>query len=154
MDSTRPLTPKGRSDANNAGKNLVDAGFTPDFILCSPTLRTRETLAEVQKSFPAPVKIEYEQKIYHASDRDLLRLLAATSENVQNLLLVGHNPALHQLAIYLAKTGNEKLIDDLHLQFPPCTMAVISIAGEWKNIDKSSEIAGGELVFFATPEMA
>ena len=147
MDSSRPLTLKGRQDAQNAGQFLVNKGFVPDYVFCSPTIRTRETLAEVEKSFPSPVATEYVSKIYHSCDRDLLNLLATTPEHVGNLLLIGHNPAIHQLAIVLAKSGEQELIDRACLQFSPCTMAVLSLDGAWSNIKKTN----GKLLFLSIP---
>jgi len=144
VDANRPLTEAGKKDAENAGLFLSKNSIKLDFALCSPAARTRQTLEEIQKSFPTPIPTEYHPKIYHASDHDLLALLASTPENVQNLLLIGHNPALHQLAIALAKSGDEKLIHNLYMQFQPCSMAIFSLNNLWKNLAKF----GGELKIF------
>lgn len=149
-DFNRTLTQKGKRDAEIARKILADNNFAPDFVLCSPTIRTRETLAEVQKSFPANFPIEYEPKIYNSSERELLKIIAKTPENVHNLLVVGHNPSIHQLTVALAKSGDERLIDNIYLQFPPCSMVVISMECSWKNIENSC----GKLLFAHTPDMA
>jgi len=148
VDANRPLTEAGKKDAKNSGLFLSENAIKPDFALCSPAIRTRQTLEEIQKSFPAPIPTEYHPKIYHASDRDLLALLASTPENVQNLLLIGHNPALHQLAIALAKSGDEKLIHNLYMRFPPCTMAVFSLNNSWNELGKNLSKSGVELKIF------
>lgn len=149
-DFDRPLTDLGKHDAENAGNILAQIPLLPDYILCSPTRRTRETLAEVQKTFQSAPQVEYAEKIYHAYDRDLLSLIASCNEEVKNLLLIGHNPALHQLAFLLAQRGEQKLLDKLSVQFPPCTLVVLSFFGEWNGIDS----AEAELEILHFPEMA
>ena len=146
-DFSRTLTQKGKQDAEFIGKILADNNFTPDFVLCSPAIRTSETLAAVQKSFPSEFSIKYEPKIYNSSERELLKIIAKTPETVNNLLVVGHNPSIHQLAIMLAKS------DDC-LQFPPCSMAIISINCTWQNIGQNIENSCGKLLFSHTPDMA
>lgn len=147
-DISRTLSIEGLIEAENVGKILLEQNLTPDLVLCSTAVRTQETLAQVQKSFNKPLKIEYSQAIYNASEQELEKIISETAENANNLLIIGHNPALYQLATTLATTGDEKLIDSLNLQFPPCSLAVITVDEEWKNIAKTN----GELVFFTIPK--
>lgn len=147
-DHNRALTARGREEAAGMGELLASRGYEPDFVLCSTATRTRETLAQVQNSFPFPLFVTYNQKIYDASEADLLNQISAMADDISTLLIVGHNPGLYQLALELAKEGDKQIHNNLQMQFPTCALAVISFEGEWKNIAGSRS----KLVLFATPE--
>jgi len=93
--------------------------------------------------------MEYTEKLYLASDNELLNLISETPENVGSLMIVGHNPGLHQLCLKLAKEGDDKLLDTMMLKFPTCTFAAISLGDSaWNNVAR----ADGELKMFVMPE--
>ncbi len=146
-DANRKLSAQGQAEAENVGKIIADKNLKPDLVLCSTATRTRETLDGLHKSFAAPLAARYEQKIYSASENELLAQISAVADDVNSLLLIGHNPSLHQLAVHLARPGNTQLRDDLCLGFPPCAMAVFALEGGWNNIKN----ANSELQFFSTP---
>ncbi len=79
----------------------------------------------------------------------MIKLIGETPDTISKLLIVGHNPGLHQLCLKLAKTGDEKLFDKLTLKFPTCAFAAISFGKtSWQNIAS----AHGELTEFLTPK--
>ena len=94
-DLDRPLSPTGREEARAAGDWLREHGLLPDRVLCSPSARTRETLAALGDIGGAPATLE--PAIYEASPGTLAALVGAQRE-AERLLLVGHNPGLEQLA--------------------------------------------------------
>ncbi len=147
-DHNRALTAKGREEAMEVGETMADNGFIPDYVLCSTATRTRETLAELQNSFPEPLSVTYSQKIYNASEIDLINQVATIPENTNKLLLIGHNPGLYQLALALAKGGDKQMHNELQMQFPTCALVVINFEGEWQNIAH----AHSKLTLFATPQ--
>lgn len=147
-DHNRPLTLQGRKEAFGAGEILSDAGFIPDYVLCSTATRTRETLEELQNSFTGPFAVRYATKMYNASEIDLLAQISAIPDDVGTLLLVGHNPGLYQLALSLAKEGDKQMHDNLQMQFPTCALVVINFDGSWQDIMNSRS----KLMLFATPE--
>jgi phosphohistidine phosphatase len=132
-DIDRPLAGRGRSDAEKAGKALRTADLTPDRVICSPALRTRQTLEEL--GFDAPV--EFEPRVYDNDAEEIFGLLREQSG--QTLLLVGHNPSMHQLVSGLTGGGEER--------FPTSATAVIAFEGDW--IDLWPGI--GRLVSLWTP---
>ncbi len=148
QDHTRSLTMRGREEAAAVGALLSGKGLVPDYVLCSTSARTRETLAEVQNSFAEWPHVTYSQKIYNASEVDLLNQIAAIAEDVTTLLVVGHNPGLYQLSITLAKDGDKQMHNRLHMEFPTCSLVVINFEGEWQNILNSRS----KLTLFVTPE--
>ncbi len=147
-DHNRSLTLRGREEAMGAGEALADRDFVPDLVLCSTATRTRETLEEIQNSFPEELPVTYSQKIYNASEIDLINQVATIPENTNKLLLIGHNPGLYQLALALAKGGDKQMHNELQMQFPTCALVVINFEGEWQNIAH----AHSKLALFATPQ--
>ena len=94
-DLDRPLSPTGREEARAAGDWLREHGLLPDRVLCSPSARTRQTLAALGDIGGAPATLE--PAIYEASPGTLAALVD-TQRDAERLLLVGHNPGLEQLA--------------------------------------------------------
>lgn len=96
-DADRPLSEEGRSEAQAAGRWLAEQGLVPDRVLCSPALRTRETLDAVLASIGDKFERRDEAAIYDATPGDLAEL-ADENRDAERLLLVGHNPGFEQLA--------------------------------------------------------
>jgi|CXWL01.1.fsa_nt_gi phosphohistidine phosphatase len=147
-DHNRSLTLRGREEAMGAGEALADRDFVPDLVLCSTATRTRETLEEIQNSFPEELPVTYSQKIYNATEVDLLANIAVVPEDVRTLMVIGHNPGLYQLALVLAKEGDKQMHNNLQMQFPTCALVVISFEGKWQDILNSRS----KLLLFHTPE--
>jgi len=99
-DFERPLSRKGEADAQRAGSELTGEFFST--VLCSPALRTRQTLALARGGGLRLGDIEFDASIYEATAGDLLLLLEAYFDE-PNLLIVGHNPALEHIAGILSK---------------------------------------------------
>ena len=99
-DFERPLTRKGEADAQRVGSELTGEFFST--VLCSPSLRTRQTLALARGGGLRLGDIDFDGSIYEATAGDLLLLLEAYFDE-PNLLLVGHNPAIEQIGSMLSK---------------------------------------------------
>ena len=101
-DHQRPLGPRGRRDAPAAGRWIRQAGYLPDLVLCSTARRTRETWQLAQKEMGWTGPVRFEDGIYQATAATLLQLVRQTPAEVTTLLVVGHDPAIPQLALMLA----------------------------------------------------
>lgn len=99
-DFERPLSPRGRRDAARVGRSLAAAGLVPDLALVSPARRTRETWAEASAFLP-DAQVEFPRELY-AAPADRLRLAAEDAEGASTVMVVAHNPGLHELAYQLA----------------------------------------------------
>ncbi len=77
----------------------------PSLVLCSPSLRTRQTLEAIEPSLGKGSSVELEPELYAASEVKLLERLQALPESVDSVMLIGHNPGLHELALLLASRG-------------------------------------------------
>lgn len=100
-DEERPLTPRGRKAATKLAKELRRREIRPTLVLCSSSRRTRETLALIGSSLGDPT-IEVEEELYGAGSEGLLTRVRRVSDSVRSVLVLGHNPALHDLAFRLA----------------------------------------------------
>lgn len=148
-DHQRTLTDRGLAAAETMGKYMMRHGIQPDKILCSTAERAMTTWERVQEAYKKPPPVEYSEKLYLASANEILRIVAETPEATTQVLLVGHNPGLHQLCLKLAKEGEEELLNTLTLKFPTCALAAIAFDGHWKEIAK----ARGLLTRFITPKV-
>ena len=93
-DLDRPLNARGRRDAPRVGRVIADLDPAPEFILCSPALRTRQTLTLAQESGPLGAPTRFDEGVYEATPGRLLSLIHETPDDVGVLLIVGHNPGM------------------------------------------------------------
>lgn len=121
-DQKRPLTGRGRRDAAAAGAWLRETGVIPDLVLCSPALRTRQTWQHVSAGLAVPGEASCDGRLYEAGAAGLLAVVRETPADVGVLLLIGHNPASHQLVSDLAGEC---------ASFPTAATAVIELPGSW-----------------------
>ncbi|MGP8302719.1 SixA phosphatase family protein [Streptomyces inhibens] len=147
-DHERPLAERGRKDAPAAGRRLAGAGITPDLTLCSTAARTRETWKLFVHELPQRPKTVYEERLYEASLGELLALLNETSDEVNDLMVVGHNPGMHALADALAGEAEGDLLPRMNRGgFPTAAIAVIEFTGSWKSVEHGV----GRLVAYFPP---
>ena len=149
-DFDRPLNERGRAAAAIMGHMLASLKFSPDAVLCSPSQRTRETLAHIAPSFNgAPPDVDFEPALYLASAGDLLARIRAVAPPKAKILVIGHNPGLHTLAARLANSGEASLIARLSGRFPTAALAVFNVRQDlWADLDS----AAGHLDAFITPK--
>ncbi|MFE7790360.1 SixA phosphatase family protein [Streptomyces sp. NPDC057460] len=147
-DHERPLAERGRKDAPVAGRKLVDSGIVIDLALCSTAVRTRETWKLAVHEMPHRPRTVYEERLYEASLGELIALLNETPDDVQNLLLIGHNPGMHAVADALAGSAEgETMARMTRGGFPTAAFAVIEFSGSWKGLEHGV----GKLVEYWTP---
>ncbi|MFP4313777.1 MAG: SixA phosphatase family protein [Alphaproteobacteria bacterium] len=98
-DFDRPLAPQGLEDAKALGRKMAKHDYKPDICLYSPALRTTQTLENLELSCKSVSAVE---DMYDANAQRLLDLINNSEDDYASLLLVGHNPAIHELAMRLA----------------------------------------------------
>jgi phosphohistidine phosphatase len=100
-DHDRPLAGRGRRAAKAIVRHMRAQEFVPELVLCSTARRARETLERIEPALGrAPVRVERE--LYGASARELLARLRRLPDDVGSVLVIGHNPGMHELAVELA----------------------------------------------------
>lgn len=104
-DRDRPLSARGRADAGLMGRALSARGYRPDLALVSGSTRTRETWAELEDAF-GDVELKLEDALYNASAHELRRFVEAAEDAAGCLLIIAHNPGVHELAVqYLVESA-------------------------------------------------
>ncbi|MBT2384200.1 histidine phosphatase family protein [Streptomyces sp. ISL-11] len=147
-DHERPLAERGRKDAPVAGRRLAGSGIVPDLALCSTAARTRETWKLAVQELPQRPRTVYEDRLYEASLGELIAVVNETSDEVADLLLVGHNPGMHGLADALAGEAEADLLPRMNRSgFPTAAFAVLTFTGSWKSVEHGV----GRLVDFWAP---
>ena len=101
-DAERPLAPRGERAARKLARELRRQGIAPRLVLCSAARRARETLDLLRPALPAGVEILVEEGLYGAGPAELMQRLRGLPGGHGEVMLVGHNPALHELALALA----------------------------------------------------
>ncbi|HEY1504054.1 MAG TPA: histidine phosphatase family protein [Stellaceae bacterium] len=142
-DALRPLTKRGRKAAAAMGEYLAGLEPPPRLVLCSTSLRTRETLDEILPALDTEPELLFEDAIYLAGASHLLDRLQRLAESAANVLLIGHNPGLHQLAVSLANEPGA-----LAEGFPTAALAVLRIPARWSALRPHQ----AKLIDFKTPK--
>jgi phosphohistidine phosphatase len=142
-DLERPLMKRGRKAAAAIGAYLAMLKPAPGLVLCSTALRTRETLDQVAPLLRGAPEILLEEGLYLASARRLLDRLQQLPESARSVLLIGHNPGLHQLATTLAADAN-----GLADSFPTAALAVLRVTAHWAELRSRH----AKLIDYRTPK--
>ncbi len=147
-DFDRGLTARGMRDSAAVGKYLVQEHIFPDMALVSPANRTKMTW-EQAKAALGEIEARYENGLYLASSDQVLRLLQSVPDRVMTLILVGHNPSLHDLAQELTGYGDRYALARLREHMPTAGLAVFDC-----DIDHWSDLAvrSARLERFRAPE--
>jgi phosphohistidine phosphatase len=99
---------------------------------------------------PRP-KVKLMAELYGADPSDLLRIIhAAAAEDPKRLLLIGHNPGLHELAFALTGSGKAEARSALADNLPTSGLAVIDFdIDDWDDVS----IRRGRLELFVSPKL-
>lgn len=147
-DHDRRLAERGRDDAPKLGAYIAKHGFLPDKVVVSTSARTRETWSLAAKAMPGAPKARFDERIYEAEPENLLEVLRETGKSVKTLLMVGHNPGMHELAVQLTASGDLDARQRMQEGFPTSGLAVIEFKlDDWDRVHPKS----GRLEHFITP---
>lgn len=134
-DRERALTDRGREDAQLVGRWLREHGLGCDEVMCSPALRTRETMHEVAEAGCPEAEILIEHRLYNADAEGVLAVVRESDNDASVLLVVGHAPGLPAAASLLADgEGKEEAHELLSEGFPPAAAAVLRFSGHWGDL--------------------
>jgi phosphohistidine phosphatase len=128
-DVHRPLAKRGRRQAPEAGRWLAANVGPIDLAVVSPAVRTRSTWELVAAELAVPPPARFDERMYAASGGTLLTVVRDLSDELETVVLVGHNPGLEDLASTL--TGRW-----VHL--PTSAIAVLSVSGAWSAVGEST----------------
>jgi phosphohistidine phosphatase len=147
-DHERPLSRRGRKTARRIGRNLSARLGAIDLVLCSSARRTRETLDFVLDEFSPKPRTSIEDELYLASREKLAARLGRLDARDVNVLLIGHNPGLHELAVALADENSPAFRALASGKFPTAAYASFRVPADWSVLGSSRH----ELIGYVTPE--
>src|ERR1700680_2160518 len=153
-DQDRRLDNRGRSDAAEIGSWIGRHPLFPDSVLVSPAIRAHQTWEIAWKAMkdlvPEP-QVELIPELYGADPSQLLETIRdASAADPKTLMLVGHNPGMHELALALAGSGDAMCRKALADNLPTSGLAVFDFG-----IDDWADVAfrRGRLVRFMSPKL-
>jgi phosphohistidine phosphatase len=155
-DQDRRLDERGRLDAAAIGTWIGRHPPLPDAVLVSTAVRARQTWEIALDAMKNAVRVhqprvELLDELYGAEPTQLLRLIRlAEVTNPARLMLIGHNPGMHELALMLAGSGDAAAKKSLEDNLPTAGLAILDFA-----VDDWNEVAfrRGELVRFTSPKL-
>jgi len=138
-DVQRPLTTRGRRQSAEVGTAMVAAGLVPDLVLCSPSVRTRQTWQLAHATLHAEPEVRFADDLYDAGVDQVLAALRTADEAARVVLVVGHEPAMSQTATALAGLGSdEATYARVQLGVPTAAWSVSTITGAWADLVRGS----------------
>ena len=153
-DRDRRLDTRGRADAAEIGGWIGQHPPFPDLVLVSPAVRAHQTWEiawEAMKDLAREPQVGLVPELYGANPSQLLRSIREASDtNPKRLMLVGHNPGMHELALALAGSGDAAGRKALADNLPTSGLAVFDFA-----VDDWTDVAfrRGRLVLLITPKL-
>jgi len=153
-DQDRRLDGRGHRDATEIGGWIGRHPPFPTLVLVSPAMRALQTWAlawEAMKDLVAEPRVELTAGLYGADASQLLQIIRSTSQaDPKQMMIVGHNPGMHELAVALMGHGEAEARDALAGNLPTAGLAIFDV-----EIDDWSEIAvhQGRLARFVSPKL-
>ena len=153
-DQDRRLDDRGRKDAARIGNWIAAHPPFANTVLVSWAVRARQTWdiawAEMKETVPTP-RVELLPELYAADTAQLLQSIReASAHDPKRLMLVGHNPGMHELALSLAGGGDGAGLTALAHNLPTAGLAIYDFAvDDWDDV----AFRRGRLVLFVSPKL-
>lgn len=142
-DIDRPLNKRGKTDSPRMGEICKSKGYIPDLLISSNANRAQSTAKIFCSVFEFDAqKLTLENELYHAPEDKYLDACYGLDDNLESVMLFGHNPGI----TYLANSVSEEYIDNV----PTCGVLVIDAKiDHWTDI----EFSKCTLIDFIYPKM-
>jgi phosphohistidine phosphatase len=148
-DRDRPLNDRGRKDAAGIGAYMAGHALVPDRVLVSPALRTQETWKFAAAAFRPRPGAQSVDRLYDAAPHAILGVIKDTPVQAHCMLIVAHNPGLHEVALMLIASGDIEMREQLGEKLPTSGLIIIDFAlDDWGKLHPRS----GRLERFVTPK--
>jgi phosphohistidine phosphatase len=148
-DRARVLVERGRRDAAKIGAYMKSHALVPDRVVISPAARTQETWKITATAFrPAPGAASADQ-LYDATPHAIFAVIKDAPTAAHTLMVVGHNPGLHEVALMLIASGDIDARERLREKLPTAGLVIIDFAfDDWSKLHPQS----GRLERFVSPK--
>jgi phosphohistidine phosphatase len=148
-DRDRALIDRGRKDAARIGAYMASHHLVPDRVIISPSVRTQETwkgCASALNKEPGAMSVE---KLYDATQHTIFGVIKDAPSSAHTLMIIGHNPGLHELALMLVASGDVEARERLREKLPTSGLVIIDFAfDDWNKLHPQS----GRLERFVSPK--
>ena len=132
-DYHRPLKDKGKRAAQRAGVWLARQGLIPDQVISSPAERALVTAQKACKAMGLYAgHIDRDKRVYAADLDTLLEVLGGCPDSSRRVMLVGHNPGLKDLLIYLS--DGELPVSNGGKLLPTAAVARLIMPDQWADL--------------------
>lgn len=133
-DFNRRLSPKGLEDAEHLKQAMLDGGYTPNTVYCSPAIRTKMTFDTLGLNTS---NITRPKELYSGTAGDYFHALQNTNNAHDRVLLVGHNPSIHEIVRLLAKQRDDTRL----LSYRPCTLTILETdISNWADLTPANAV--------------
>jgi phosphohistidine phosphatase len=153
-DQDRRLDNRGHRDAAAIGAWIGRNPPFPDLVLVSHAVRALQTWEiawEAMKELVEEPEVELMAELYGADVSQLLEIIRdASSADPKRLMIVGHNPGMHELAFALAGSGDAAGRSALADNLPTAGLAIIDFdIDDWTDVG----LRRGRLELFVSPKL-
>ncbi|MCR0980593.1 SixA phosphatase family protein [Roseomonas populi] len=146
-DHARPLNARGRRAAAAMAGAMRSLGLRPELVLVSSSRRTLQTLEGLGALEGSP-RVEPTDDLYLAPWTRLLDAIREVPDEVRSVLLIAHNPGLHDLALNLAPPDSGAPGRALAEAYPTASLTEFAVEGPWGSLAPQ----GAKLVRFLQPK--
>jgi phosphohistidine phosphatase len=149
-DRERALTERGRRDAARIGLYMASHALIPDWVILSPAVRAQQTWKQTAAAFKPEPPAATADTLYDATAYAILATIKEAPAPARSLLVVGHNPGLHDLALMLVASGDVDARERLREKLPTSALAIVDFAFDhWSRLHPQS----GRLERLVSPRM-
>ena len=148
-DRDRGLTERGRKDAGKIGAYMARHAMAPDHVLISTAARSQETWKYAAAAFKPVPSAQSVDRLYDASPHAIFNVIAEAPAAAHSLLVVGHNPGLHDVAMLLIASGDVEARERLREKLPTSGLVIVDFVFDgWGRLHPHS----GRLERFVSPK--
>jgi phosphohistidine phosphatase len=134
-DHDRPLTERGRRDAEALGAWLKAEAIVCDLVICSTSMRTRQTWESAVRGGAHTEFVEFRRNVYLGGPGGILNTIRDDAGELETVLVVGHAPAIPAVASMLSDgEGSAQAHQAMAAGFPTSGIALLRYAGEWDGL--------------------
>ncbi len=132
----RPLHERGIEQCTALRDHIRENGIIPDVIVCSPAVRTRETLDHLRDAWDRDIPVDFADTIYEAHPEEIRRAIAAHAGRYQSIMVIGHNPGIQMLAMALSSNRTGAACLEAARGFPTGGLARLEVHRElWDDVE-------------------
>lgn len=137
-DHDRPLAPRGVKALDRMREHIAALELGSVRVWCSSARRALDTFEGVRAALPDDAVVVVDRSIYDANAEALLAHLHDVDDDVERVMVVGHNPTIQDLAIHLAGSGDHDARHQLVTKLPTGAIVTLSFDGQWQDLAKGT----------------